>query len=237
MIPKTIHYCWFGGKEKPMMAMKCIASWKRVCPDFEFVEWNESNFDVSRFEYTQYCYDHQKWAFLSDFVRLWIIYQYGGIYYDVDVELIKSPERLLENSLFLGFETEKIINTGLGFGAVKQHPFVLAMLNEYSLLNKDSNGDYQLMSCPQLNTQALVSNGLKTNGKMQKIGDAIILPIEYLNPYDYATGVLRKTENTMSIHWYSMSWISKKSIIRSKLMRPLHRIFGKDCFARFRKWK
>lgn len=131
MIPKKIHYCWFGGKEKSKKTEQCIASWKKYCPDYEIIEWNESNFDIMQYDYLKWCHDNKKWAFLSDLARLLIIYQEGGIYYDTDVELIKKPDQLLKNEAFYGFENEQNIATGLGFGACMNHPSLLAMIRQY----------------------------------------------------------------------------------------------------------
>lgn len=94
MIPKIIHYCWFGRNDKPKSVLKCIESWKRICPDYEIIEWNEDNFDVFQTPYLSFCYKEKKWPFLSDLVRLMIIYNYGGIYFDTDVELLKRPDEL-----------------------------------------------------------------------------------------------------------------------------------------------
>jgi len=131
MIPKKIHYCWFGRNPKPKLAEKCIASWKKYCPDYEIIEWNEDNFDINMNVYTRYCYENKKWAYLSDFARLYVVAENGGVYFDTDVELLKNPDELLKLEAFYGFETEKCINTGLGFGAEKNHPTVMAMVEEY----------------------------------------------------------------------------------------------------------
>lgn len=228
MIPRTIHYCWFGKGEKPKLALKCIESWKKYCPDFKIIEWNESNFDVNQNGFTQYCYINKKWAFLSDYVRLFVIEKYGGIYFDTDVEVVKSFEPLLNNSAFYGFETKDYINTGLGFGAEAGHETVRALKAEYDKLTPDSGGDYPLVNCPKINTEVLETYGLKRNGLYQMINNAAFFPAEYFNPYDDPTGRLNKTENTYSIHWYSKSWMSRKKVIRSIIMKPIHRIFGVD---------
>lgn len=228
MIPKIIHYCWFGGKEKPKLAKKCINSWKKFCPDYEIIEWNENNFDVTKYPFTQYCYENKKWAFLSDFVRLVVVYENGGIYFDTDVEVIKPLDDLFSLPAFYGFETEEYINTGHGFGAEKGNATVLAMINSYIELSKDEKGDFLLIACPRLNTDALISFGIQLDGKKQDLGEAIIFPMDYFNPYDNPTGRLKKTKNTYSIHWYNKSWVSKWLILRSKVVRPFHRIFGSD---------
>ncbi len=234
MIPEKIHYCWFGRGEKPRLAEKCIASWKKFCPDYEITEWNEDNFDVSAYPYAKYCLENMKWAFLSDFVRLVVVREHGGIYFDTDVEVLRSFDPLLENEAFFGFENDTCVNSGQGFGAEAGHPTVSAMLDKYLSLSPDENGEYPLTVCPKLNTDALIPFGLEKNGKRQIAGGALILPVEYLNPYDDPTGRLRKTKNTYSVHWYSKSWMSRGTVLRSKLTKPFHRIFGKDCFKRIR---
>lgn len=235
MIPKKIHYCWFGGNEKPKAVEKCIASWRKYCPDYEIIEWNEENFDVQQNPYIKYCYDNKKWAFLSDLARLLVVCEHGGIYFDTDVELVRNLDFLLEYGAFYGFETAEYVNTGEGFGAKAHHPTIESMIKQYNELKSDDNGSFPTVTCPILNTKALLSFGLKQNGDKQILGDALILPIEYMNPYDDPKGVLNKTENTVSIHWYSKSWMSKKTILRSKLMKPFHRVFGNDCFRWLKK--
>lgn len=235
MIPKRIHYCWFGRGEKPKLAKKCINSWKRLCPDYEMIEWNEDNFDLDYNEYTRYCYDQKKWAFLSDYVRLVVVAEQGGIYFDTDVELLKRPDELLQSEAFYGFENEYNVNTGEGFGSEAHHPTILAMKAKYDEIKPDADGAYPMIVCPALNTQALLPFGLVLDGSRQSIAGAEILPADWLNPYDDPTGRLNKTANTVSVHWYSKSWMSKGTILRSKLTKPLHRIFGVDAFKRFRR--
>lgn len=231
-IPKIIHYCWFGRGEKPKLAKKCIASWKRYCPDYKIIEWNEDNFDISYNAYTKFCYQNKKYAFLSDYVRLLIVEKYGGIYFDTDVEVIKPLNELLMDEAFYGFENESFVATGLGFGAIPHHCTVQRMIKQYDTL---VGGNHDMITCPKLNTEALIPLGLIRNGKTQKIGGAKIYSKEYFNPYDDPTGVLQKTSNTVSIHWYSKSWLSKTTIIRSQLTKPIHRILGVDCFKFLRK--
>ena len=235
MIPKKIHYCWFGRNPLPQKAEKCIASWKKYCPDYEITEWNEDNFDFDKSPYLRWCYEHKKWAFLSDLARLIIVYENGGIYFDTDVELIRCPDELLGYDAFFGFENNEYVATGLGFGAAAGHQTVLAMIEQYSDFKEDENGEMKMIGCPTLNTKALLCYGLELNGQKQEVGGAVILPADYLNPFEDATGRLNKTSNTISIHWYSKSALSKKKIIRSRLTRPFHRLFGVDCFRRRKK--
>lgn len=230
MIPKKIHYCWFGGKELPELAKKCIASWRQYCPDYEIIRWDESNFDLDRIPYTRWCYDNRNWAFLSDYVRLDVVARQGGLYFDTDVELVRNPDELLQFEAFYGFENNAFVATGLGFGAQAHHPTLEAMRQEYLALERDPDGGFPVRACPALNTAALLPMGLVLNGKRQCVAGAEILPTDFLNPYDDATGMLARTRNTIGIHWYSKSWISKGARLRSKITRPFHRFFGKDCF-------
>ena len=197
MIPKKIHYCWFGRGEKPKLALKCIESWKKFCPDYEFIEWNEDNFDLNYNKYTRYCYENKKWAYLSDLVRLKVVAEHGGIYFDTDVELLKSPDELLKYEAFYGFETDKYVATGLGFGAERNHPTIMAMVEEYEKLMKAPEETFTTVTCPIHNTEALLKFGLVQNGERQNVGGAEIFPVEWFNPYDDPTGRLRKTNNTV----------------------------------------
>lgn len=235
MIPKKIHYCWFGKGKKSKLMKRCLKSWEKYCPEYEIIEWNEDNFDVNQYPYLRWCYENQKWAFLSDFARLLIIEQNGGIYFDTDVEVISNLDELIQYSAFFGFENNKNIATGLGFGAEVHHETIMEMINVYVNIKRNNDGSYPLVACPALNTQALVPLGLCLNGKRQNIKGAEILPTDFLNPYDDQTGVMKKTDNTISIHWYSKAWLDKRTIWRSKFTKPMHRLFGVDCFRKLKR--
>ena len=232
MIPKIIHYCWFGRKPKPKAVEKCIASWKKFCPDYRIIEWNEDNFDIEKNGYTKMCYAEKKYAFLSDYVRLLVVEEHGGVYFDTDVEVVKSIDGLLEYDAFYCFETPEFVATGLGFGSVAHGKGVRAMVAEYDPLLDGSKG---VIGCPNLNTDALLKLGLQKNGCLQHLEREVVLPSEYMNPFEPSTGIMKKTANTVSVHWYSGAWLKPWRRFRVKLMRPLHRIFGVDAFRRFRK--
>lgn len=221
MIPKKIHYCWFGGGEKPRLAQRCIASWRTFLPDYEIIEWNESNFDIHSSAYAQMCYDQKKYAFLTDYLRLLIVEEHGGIYFDTDVEVLRSFDDMLKYPAFFGFENSRFVNTGEGFGAEPHNPAVRRMLEEYNPLLDGTRG---VIGCPKLNTDALLKSGLKQNGEKQALTDAVVFPEEYFNPRSSVTGELKKTENTHSIHWYSASWMPWYMRLRSAVGRPVHRI-------------
>ena len=221
MIPKKIHYCWFGRGEKPKLDQKCIASWKKYCPDYEIIEWNEDNFDINTNAYTKMCYDQKKYAFLTDYLRLLVINEHGGIYFDTDVEVVRNFDDLLDCGAFFGFETNEFVNTGEGFGAEAGNEIVKQMIKEYDQL---LDGKHGMIGCPRLNTDALLKFGLVQNGKYQTVANAVVYPADYFNPYDDLTGIMKKTENTYSIHWYGKSWMDKKTVLRSKISKPFHRI-------------
>lgn len=232
MIPKKIHYCWFGRGKLPRKAKKCIASWKKYCPNYEIIEWNEDNFDVNQNSYTKMCYEQKKYAFLTDYIRLVVVEKHGGIYFDTDVEVIRSFDDLLDCSAFFGFENNEYVNTGIGFGSEAGNKVLEQMIKEYDQLLDGNNGT---IMCPRLNTDALLKFGLKLSGKRQEIDKTIIYPVEYFNPLNSNTGVLNKKNNTYSIHWYSMSWLSLPKRLRSKITRPLHRMLGEEFFMKYRR--
>lgn len=210
MIPKKIHYCWFGGKPKPKLANKCIASWQKYCPDFEIIEWNESNYSIEKAPlYVQQAYEKKKWAFVSDYVRLQVVYENGGIYFDTDVELQKPITNLMIYDAFFGADTTAKINTGLGYGAVEGHQLVREIMQEYQdipFILED--GSMDMLGCPGRNTEEFYKYGYEETNRMQELmaGTVAVLPSEYMDPLDYGTGRLKKTKNTISVHWYTASW-------------------------------
>lgn len=225
MIPKIIHFFWFGNGPKGKKEKKCIESWKKFCPDYEIKEWNESNVDLDIMPFVRQAYDAKKYAFASDVLRLWAVYNYGGIYFDTDVELVKSYDDLLDCEGFIGFENNHFVNTGQCVAAEKGNRIIKEMFDFYKNCEiKQSDGAMTFIGCPIVNTEILVHHGMELNGKRQTVDGFEIYPRDYFNPYDDATGRLNKTENTYSIHWYSKSWMSKKSVIRSKITKPLHRL-------------
>ena len=228
MIPKIIHYCWFGGKPLPKFGVKCRNSWKEFFPGYEIREWNESNFDVLSCEYAKYCYEHGLWAYLSDYVRLAVVEEFGGLYFDTDVEVVRRPVELLSDcSAWFGWETPEYINTGLGFAAEPHHEAVRAMMKKYDAIVV--KGSYQtdggkMWGCPQLNTLALCEYGLVRDGSDQTVCGARVLPVEYLCPFTDSTGEMNRTDMTVSIHWFSKSPHGKMAWWKMKLMRPVRRL-------------
>lgn len=213
MIPKLIHYCWFGGAEKPATIKKCIRSWRKNCPDYSIIEWNEDNVDISSCPlYVRQAYEAKKWAFVTDYIRLKVVYENGGIYLDTDVELIKNPNVLLNNQSYFGFEDGALVNTGLGFGAEKGASILSELMKDYSIIPFIlPDGSYDTKSCPIRNTDVFLRHGLIQNNTFQILDNTItILPSEFLSPIDYKSRVKKVTNNTISIHWYLASWFSEK---------------------------
>lgn len=219
-IPKTIHYCWFGGNPLPPFATKCIASWKKYCPDYEIVQWDESNFDVAQCpQYVQEAYAAKKWAFVSDYARLKIIYENGGIYLDTDVTLLKGLDDLLTNQAYFGREDDLYINTGLGFGAEPGVQILRDLMDDYA------NAKFDTTACPLRNTPIFERYGLATGDTFQILTDGTaIYPIECFNPKNPRTGLTRITENSYSVHDYSATWYSSEELKSREKFRRKNRM-------------
>lgn len=218
-IPKVIHYCWFGGNPLPKDVKRCIQSWKKFCPEYKIIEWNENNFDCTQSLYAQQALENRRWAFVSDYARLKIIYDQGGIYLDTDVELIRPLDDLLDYQAFFGFENNqdkqgKEVATGLGFGAEKGNAVVKELLKDYEgVCFQREDGSQDWMPCPKRNTATLVRLGLRQDGTRQTVAGAEIFPSEYFCPIEYQSNRCEITENTYSIHHYHASWlVGKKKI-------------------------
>ena len=225
MIPKIIHYCWFGRGEKPELAKKCIASWRKSCPDFEIREWNEGNCDYLSIPFMAEAYAAKKYAFVSDVMRLIVLEQYGGVYFDTDVEVVRDISPLLDDEGFIGFENDQFVNSGQVMAAKAHHPVIQAMIEEYKKLRfTNADGTTTPVGCPRLNTDVMERFGLIRNGREQVVAGIHVYPADYFNPMDSTTGKLTKTENTYSIHWYSMSWLPKRVRLKAKLGRILRRV-------------
>lgn len=213
MIPKIIHYCWFGYGEKSKLIKKCIKSWSKICPDYEIKEWNEENFDISMApKYVQDAYKEKRWAFVADYARLWIIYNYGGVYLDTDVELIRNIDDVLKDDAFFAFANSTKINTGLGFGAIKGFEFVKTLMDDYDKIDFYlEDGTVNTLTCVAINTPCFLNYGFKLNNTLQKINGCTLYPTDYFCPKAYNTYKPEITENTFSIHWYNLSWKTKEN--------------------------
>ena len=245
MIPKVIHYCWFGYGPLPELAQKCIASWKKYLPDYEIKEWNEDNFDVNIIPYTTEAYAAKKYAFVSDYARFWILYKYGGIYFDTDVEVIRPLDDIIKKGNFMGFETdpklpfdvsgrnvsEANVNPGLGLGVAPGLGLGVApglgimkqMLDYYDgqhfLLESNMRNQITVV---HIATHVLLDNGLKYVPGIQKIADdCYIYPSEYFCPINVTTGRIHVGSNTRTIHHYAGTWVDKRYSIKEFFKRIL----------------
>lgn len=208
-IPKIIHYCWFGGGELPERDKKCIESWRKFCPDYEIIEWNENNYDVTQIPYIKEAYAARRWAFVTDFVRIDVVFQYGGIYMDTDVELIRSLDSLLEHEGYIGLEANsEYLGLGAGFGAEKGNQILRDICNYYKTLHFiDGNGTLNMTPNPILVTEFLKKQGYQIiPGKISKLGGFTVFPDDYFSPQAFDFGKFQITDNTYSIHHYHASW-------------------------------
>lgn len=235
-IPKTIHYCWFGGKEKPNIVKRCMESWKEHLPDYQIVEWNETNFDININTYVKEAYTSGKYAFVSDYVRVHALYHYGGIYLDTDVEVLKSFNDLLHHPSFWGFEQENYIATST-IGAQKGNVLIKQFLESYKdkkFLKED--GTINSLTNVAIITKLLEFLGLKTNGQYQKIeGVGVFYPQTYFSPYDYINCQKLLTEQSYTMHHFYKSWLPLRVRIKGKLKSTLSKIIGGQNIARLRK--
>lgn len=227
-INKVIHYCWFGRKPLPTLALKCIASWKKYLPDYDIKEWNEDNFDVNSVSYTKEAYQAKKYAFVSDYARYWILYHYGGIYFDTDVEVIKPLDTIIEQGPFMGCENvisnkkEKsflFVNPGLGIGVYPHHSFYKEMLDLYATIHFiDDKGNLNLKTIVIYTTDLLKKHGLRDEMGIQNVEGINIYPAEFFSPISVEDGKLRITENTYTIHHFAQSWQSPLRIYARRIV-------------------
>lgn len=225
MIKKEIHYCWFGKNEMPSSAIKCIESWKKSCPDYTIVEWNEDNYDVNKNQYTKYMYENKKYAFLTDYARLDVVYNNGGFYFDTDVEIIKNLDELTNNNCFMALEEKGRVNTGLGFGAEKNFDFLKENMNYYENIVEITD-EFNIETCVDITSRLLLNRGLKINDEIQEIDNIRIYPVEYFCPKNYVTGLINLTNATYSIHHYDASWQTEEMRKISTYEKNIYKIFG-----------
>lgn len=229
-IPKIIHYCWFGGGKIPDQFLNYMNTWKEKCPDYQIIKWDESNYNVNSCCFVRQAYEHQKWAFVSDYARLDILYQYGGIYLDTDVELVKNLDPLRYDEFFCGFEQNNYINFGVGCGSIKGHPILKNLLTKYQSMNFElPNGELNLTACAIYQTEEMVNQGFTVENKYQHHDAIALYPSEVLAPYDLLGLNDFVTKNTFSIHHYSSTWWDRKAEIsmnylKSKLKEYKERI-------------
>ena len=232
MIPKIIHYCWFGGNPLPALAVKCIESWKKYLPDYEIKEWNEDNFDVHSSQYSSEAYQAKKYAYVSDYARFWALYNEGGLYFDTDVEIIKPLDDIIAKGPFMGCEKDgdgaegyPEVKLGIVLASTPQHPLIkeiVDLYNSISFIKENpgaSTGEYKTVVT--YTSEILIKHGLTPAQGIQQVGDITIYPKEYFNPLEHINQ-LKITDNTRTIHHYAGTWMPK----RYKILRAFIRMIG-----------
>jgi len=247
MIPKIIHYCWFGKNPKPKLALKCIQSWKRYCADYKLKEWTEDSFDLSSAPvYVQDAYNSKKWAFVTDYVRLYAMYYYGGIYMDTDVELTKHLDKFLRQKGFGGFEDDVSVLTGF-MAFEKGHPLLQEWLSDYNAKQFFlPDGSMNLQTNVTAITNSMIKHGLRLDNTFQRVADYTLYPKDFFCAKSLQDGIIYRTKNTHAIHHFAGTWLSAKD--RSKLKkeqifqiiiyvpkRIIKLFLGKERFAKFKK--
>lgn len=234
-IPKIIHYCWFGGNPKSELILRCISSWKKYMPEYEIKEWNEQNYDVNKADFIREAYEAKKWAFVSDFARFDVINQYGGIYFDTDVELLKPiPHEILRHHSFTGFEYAGSVNPGLVYADVPGGAVTKSILSKYNSMHfcKDKNGNY--ITVNMVVTDILETDGLKRNNSFQIVNDLAIYPSSVFCGFDQDVKEIAIQGDTISVHHYAGTWIkkTKKQMIRNYLKK----LFGVEGYRKILKF-
>ena len=227
MMPKIIHYCWFGRGEKPKKIQECINSWYQHLPDYQIIEWNEDNFDVNKLQYTKDAYDAKKYAFVSDVARVKALYEMGGIYLDTDVEVFKSFDEILNNKCVLGFESENYVATSFMASEPKIKLFhdFYQMYEDILFFDKEGNMN-QVTNVIKL-TNMLKDCGLIANNEYQILENGIVIyPKEYFSPYEYGYGVYQYTDNTICVHHFEVSWLPKRTKYFRIIKKYLCKIIG-----------
>lgn len=223
-IPKVIHYCWFGRKPMPERNRLCIESWKRHCPDYQIIQWDEDNYDLGKNRYMKQAYEAGKYGYVPDYARIDILYEYGGIYMDTDVELIRSLDELLCLRAYTSFEEYPTVNFGGGSGSEKGFSLLREILDFRE--NTDfvkPDGSLNRATCGYYESVPLERAGLRLDGTLQNIKGMTVFPSEYFHPKSSVTGQIRRTQNTYSIHQFNWSWVEGKQLEEKK---KTHEAFG-----------
>ena len=235
MIPKKIHFCWFGNNPIPDRYLAWMETWKKYCPDYEIIRWDESNYDITKNKYMLEAYQQKKWAFVPDYARLDIIYNHGGIYLDTDVKILKSFDDLLFLEGFAGFESEHYVALGLGFGARKKMPIIKVMRDAYDNLRFIRNdGHLNLTPSPKYQTNTLMQLGLIGNGEYQVVKGMTIFPEKMFSAKSIFTRQVKTCTYSHSIHHYDASWVDQSIREQNKYFEQEMKKFIKNWKKQFR---
>ncbi len=221
MIPKKIHYCWFGGNPLPQDAKDYIESWKKYCPDYEIIRWDESSFDINSVPYVKEAYENRKWAFVTDYVRLYALYTQGGVYMDTDVELLKPIDCFLEHEAFSGFESETSVPTGIMASEPKQKA-IGDLLKDYDGRHfVNDKGELDLSTNVEAITKYFTDNGMLMNNQKQTVNGFTMYPYDYFCPKNSRTLKIEVTENSYTIHHFAGTWVESNTNFRKKIKKLL----------------
>lgn len=232
-IPKIIHYVWVGNKKLPPEVKRMIDTWRTYCPDYEIIEWNETNFDIQSARYTREAYRKKKWAFVSDYIRLKVLYQYGGIYLDTDMELLKPLDDFLSYSFFAGFESKDYISAGI-IGSAPQHYLTKRLFDVYQDLSYDAETHFSTIVTKNTNQINKFYNcEFKDNGTIQyPEPDIAFFPQDYFYPGSMKLRNFIPTENSYTIHHYAASW--RNSPIQKLRSFLKYKVIGAERYYRFK---
>lgn len=227
MISKIIHYCWFGRGEKPQIVKECIKSWSENLKGYKIIQWNEENFDINSNKFVKEAYENGKYAFVSDYVRVFALYNYGGIYMDTDVELLKNFDNYLDNESFWGFEAGNYIATST-IGAEKGSFIIKKFLDSYEGKNfLNENGEFNVTTNVKIVSEIFKELGVELNGIYQKInGLGAIYPMNIFSPYDYRYYEISKSSETVAIHHYYKSWLPAKERTKQFFKKNFIKVIG-----------
>jgi len=237
-IPKIVHYCWFGNNEKPQDVKKCIETWKKHMPDYEFMEWNESNFDMEQaIPYVKQAYEAKKYAFVSDFVRIQALYRFGGVYFDTDIEVLKSFEEYLDDrDVVLGFESERSLITAF-IAVSKEHPYIKEFMESYyerSFLKED--GTYDLTTINERFSALMETHGvdLKRNEYQEFGPGCAVYPIEIFCGFDVTNWHENITGKTCTVHHMAASWLPGAKGVKLRIIKMIQKIIGYERYDRLK---
>lgn len=236
MIPHKIHYCWFGYNKKPKLIEKCINSWKAYLPDWEIIEWNESNYDVHKNAYISEAYRQRKWAFVVDYARFDILNDQGGVFLDTDVELLHPiPEKFLEYEAFTGFESDKTVNPGLIYASIPGQAMLKEIVSAYETKEFGNKIDGRIENIVDVVTGVLKKQGLQGNNSFQIIDGVAVFPKEYFCCFNHEIQAFETTEQTISVHHYYASWSPWYRRSYFKCIKAVAAVLGKERYLKFKR--
>ncbi len=241
-IPKTIHYCWFGRNMKSGLINECINSWKEILPEYKIIEWNEDNFDIHCNSYVKEAYDCKMWAFVSDYVRLWALFNYGGLYFDTDVQVLKSFDCFLRDEAFSGYEVNDSPITAV-MGSKPNNQMIGMMLSYYENKHfKNTDGSLNIITNTNIISNQLIQLGMKPNGRKQTINGFTVYPQIYFCPNNFTRIWNIPSKKSYAIHHFDQSWraetanhTSLKGRVKRYCVGIMRNVIGSDRFGKLAK--